>query len=234
MSPGACGRCSRLQRAGERGPALGLHQRGVEPFLELGQPGQRAAHDLVKELLREPERQRVDGLDGGQLGRIGGRQDVIGVRHLHARAVFLHPAGNKARLVQRQQPFDAVAAAMKEDNVERAALVLADHAHGRAMGTLGRRVVLHRRYQERRDAPRHGTFDGRRNPAVEIARGQVPKQIDHTRRGHRLGQQLADQLFAARAKARKAPQRRVKALLAKQGFAGGRCVWRIERHAPWR
>ena len=143
----------KVQRARKRGPALGLHQRGVEPFGEVRQPRQRAAHDLVQELLREPERQRVDGLDRGQLGALGGRQDVIRVGHLQARAVFLHAARNEARLVQRQEPFDGVAAAMEEDDVERAAFVLANHAQRRAGGAFRRRVVLHRRHQERRDTP---------------------------------------------------------------------------------
>ncbi len=77
------------------------------------------------------------------------------MRHLQPRAVFFHAAGDNARLVERQKPFDGVAVAMEEHDVEAAAFVLANHAQRRARSALRGRIIFDRRHQKRRDAAWH-------------------------------------------------------------------------------
>ena len=171
-----CGRCTRCSARVKPGQPSASTSKASSRCGNSGSPAERIAHDLVKEFLRQPERERINRLDGGQLRALARGQDVIGMRHLQPRAVFLHAAGDKARLVEGQKPFDGASVAVEEHDVEAAAFVLANHAQGRPRRALRRRIIPDRLYQKRRDATWHRIADRRQRPAVEISRGQCHKR----------------------------------------------------------
>ena len=150
-----------MKRARKRRPVLGLDEGGIEPLGKLRDPAKRIARDAVQEFLGEPEGKRINGLYGGQLAAFAWRQDIVGVRHLEAGAVLLHTARHKARLVERQEPFDGVSIAVEEDDIEGPAFILADDAQGRAVGPLSRRVVAHGLHHKRGRTSRHRLLNRR-------------------------------------------------------------------------
>ena len=143
---------------------------------------------------------------------------MVGVRHLHSRAVALYFARNDAGFVKRQKPPHLVAVSMEEDDIQRAGFILADDAKRRSRRAFGRRIVTHGRDGERCDVSRLGFFYSRREAPGHIAGRQMPKKVENARRRQRLRQKLRKKLLAARSQTFERPQRR-KQIMKPSGVA---------------
>src|SRR5258706_2652498 len=108
--------------------------------------------------------------------------------------------------MKRQKPANGSAVCMKEDDIERAAFVFANNAHRRPGCRFRRCIVAYGGDKQGGDASGHGIADGAGGPPVEITCRKMPKQIDDTRRGQRLCENLRQKLLATRAQAFKALQ----------------------------
>ena len=199
-----------VQRAPEGRPAFRIQKGSLLPLRKVRRLGERIAHDAVQKFLREAERQGIDRLYPRKFRALGGREDIIGMGHLKARAVALDAARHDPEFIEGQQTPHCVPVAVEEHEVERRAFVLANDAQRRAGRTFRRRVVTDRLDDERRHGSRRGLDDGRRQPPVEIAVWEMPEKIDDPRRAQRLGKKLGQQFLASGAKTFQAGQRSAK------------------------
>jgi hypothetical protein len=203
------GAMQRVDRLVEARPALGRQDAVIQPFREHRQGRERAPDGPVEEFLRQPLGQRIDRFQPWELVTLVLSHDIIRMRHLQLHTVALDPARQDAHLADGEQLLQIGPLGMKEDQLDVAGLILADHPVWRALIAARRGMVLLDADQQRGELAGHRLGDGGRSAPVDQAGGHVQQQVDDARLAAvRHVEQLAEQHGKARPDAFDAGQRR--------------------------
>ena len=87
-----------VQRFAESRVALACHPARLLPFRQLRDLVERRVGSLVHLIVAEPFGERIDRLDQRQLGKIGLRNDAVGMHHLQHAVIQLGLARDVAPL----------------------------------------------------------------------------------------------------------------------------------------
>jgi len=168
-----------VQRRAPAGPPLLLEPCRIAPFVKLRRPFQCALDGAAERPRRQPGGQRVNRLDGLQIGDLIGCGDVVRVGDLKPALPALDAPADHPHLAFRQHPLQVVGTGMEEHQVQLSGVVAARDLVRQAPGA--RRLVGTDAERHGGDGAGRGVGDLGCEAPVDQAARQVPQQVHHVR-----------------------------------------------------
>src|SRR6266566_982469 len=194
-------------RVGEGGPRPGREPRGILPFRQLRQFGERAIDRLADRVGAKPFGEGIDRLHQGQLFESRLVDDAVGMHHLQMAVVERGRAGDVAPFADRKEPLQIIPPRVEigEDKVVR--LVARVDEVGCATAAGRRRTVAVDRHLDGNDGAGNDFAQLGARAAIDRARGQMKDEVDEARRLVLTAEQAPVELLELGSDARQAGQR---------------------------